>query len=352
MRRQVRLIEQLMKQRQLSEPEWIELFSERDSETEEYLYQCAVKETIKQFGKKIFIRGLIEISSYCRNDCYYCGIRKSNEAAERYRLTKEEILSCCENGYSLGFRTFVLQGGEDGYFTDERMEEIIREIHKRFPDCAITLSLGERERESYQRFFKAGANRYLLRHETADANHYQILHPNALQLEHRLQCLKDLKEIGYQTGCGMMIGSPGQTPECLAKDMVYMKKLNPQMVGIGPFIPHRETPFAKETPGNMEDTVYTIALIRLMLPNVLLPATTALATIAENGREKGILAGANVIMPNLSPVESREKYSLYNNKKSSGGESAEGLELLKEQMKKIEYEIVTHRGDYKEESYV
>lgn len=299
----------------------------------------------EHYGNDVYIRGLIEFTNYCKNDCLYCGIRKSNCNANRYRLTKEQILDCCHAGYNLGFRTFVLQGGEDGYFTDERMVEIISAIKNDFPDCALTLSIGEKSKESYQRFFDAGADRYLLRHETANFEHYSKLHPANLTASNRQDCLKSLKDIGYQVGCGIMIGSPHQTVEHLAEDMLFMKDLNPQMIGIGPFIPHKDTPFANETAGTLELTLFMLGLIRLSLPKVLLPATTALGTIAENGREMGILAGANVVMPNLSPSDVRKDYSLYDNKIHTGVESAQGVHELNLRMKNIGYRIVTHRGD-------
>ena len=299
------------------------------------------------FGNKIYIRGLIEISSVCKNDCYYCGIRRSNKNAVRYRLSREQILACCENGYALGFRTFVLQGGEDGYFTDEVLCGIVSEIRFRYPDCAITLSLGERSRESYRRLLEAGANRYLLRHETADERHYARLHPPELTLEHRKECLYALRELGYQTGAGFMVGSPYQTVGNLADDLLFIRELQPQMCGIGPFIPHHDTPFRDFAAGSLRMTLMLLSIIRLMNPRILLPATTALGTIAPKGRELGVLHGANVVMPNLSPLEHRKDYSLYDNKLCTGDEAAECIRCLSGRMKTIGYEIVTDRGDYK-----
>lgn len=340
------LVDKLEREQKLSKKEWIRLIEGRTPELAEYLFEKAVKIRKKYYGNNIFIRGLIEISSVCKNDCYYCGIRRSNKNAERYHLTRGEILECCREGYELGFRSFVLQGGEDPYFSDTIIVQIVSAIKSMYPDCAVTLSLGEKSRESYQAYFNAGADRYLLRHETADFAHYRKLHPSDLSLKNRMRCLKDLKEIGYQTGSGFMVGSPGQTPACLAEDMLYLKWLNPQMVGIGPFVPHHDTPFAAEQAGTAELTVFMLGLIRLMLPSVLLPATTALGTIDPYGREKGILAGANVVMPNLSPQEVRTKYALYDNKLSSGSEAAEHKRQLQEQMQAIGYTLVTDRGDY------
>lgn len=298
------------------------------------------------YGKRIFVRGLIEFTNYCKNDCYYCGIRCSNEKAERYRLSKEDIMSCCEEGRRLGFRTFVLQGGEDPYYTDDYLVEIIRQIRAAHPDCAITLSVGERERRSYERFWEAGAERYLLRHETAAEAHYQILHPPGLSLECRKKCLYTLKDIGYQTGCGFMVGSPGQTAEHLAEDFQFIRELHPEMVGIGPFIPHRDTPFSKEAQGSMELTLYLLSLLRIQQPDLLLPATTALATIHPRGRELGIEAGANVVMPNLSPVSVRRKYVLYDGKVCTGEEAAECRSCLERRIESVGYRIVVSRGDH------
>nr|MCR5429275.1 [FeFe] hydrogenase H-cluster radical SAM maturase HydE [Lachnospiraceae bacterium] len=283
---------------------------------------------------------------YCRNNCYYCGIRAGNACAERYRLTPEEIAVCADQGYELGFRTFVLQGGEDPWYTDETLAGIIRELKRRHPDCAVTLSIGERSRESYRLLREAGADRYLLRHETANPEHYARLHPPSMSFENRIRCLRDLKELGYQVGAGFMVGSPGQTDEDLANELVFLKELRPQMVGIGPFIPHKDTPFADESGGTAELTVFLLSLIRLTLPDVLLPATTALGTVDPLGREKGIEAGANVLMPNLSPVGVRKKYMLYDNKICTGEEAAQCIECLKNRIKRTGCEIVTARGDH------
>lgn len=299
----------------------------------------------RQYGKDIYIRGLIEFTNYCKNDCYYCGIRCSNTKAERYRLSKEDIMACCREGEKLGFRTFVLQGGEDPYYTDDYIVDLIRQIRTDYPHCAITLSIGERERESYERFWEAGADRYLLRHETATESHYQILHPQNLSLKHRKQCLWNLKEIGYQTGCGFMVGSPGQTAEHLAEDFQFIRELQPEMVGIGPFIPHSDTPFGKEKQGSMELTLYLLSLLRIQQPDLLLPATTALATIHPRGRELGIEAGANVVMPNLSPVGVRDKYALYDGKVCTGDEAAECRYCLERRVESVGYHIVVSRGD-------
>lgn len=298
------------------------------------------------YGKKVFARGLIEISSYCENDCLYCGIRKSNKNAERYRLSREEIVSCAEYGYSVGFRTFVLQGGEDSTLTDDFICDVVREIKHRFPDTAVTLSLGEKSRDSYCKMKEAGADRYLLRHETADAEHYGRLHPRSLTLENRMRCLYDLKELGYQTGAGFMVGSPYQTTAHIVRDLRFIEAFKPQMVGIGPFIPHKDTPFRHMPAGSVDLTLKCLAIVRLIHPHVLLPATTALGSLEQGGRERGILAGANVVMPNLSPTEVRQKYSLYNGKQSLGAESVEGLTELKKSLSDIGYELSFDRGDY------
>ncbi len=338
------LLEKLEKERMLTKDQWIQLIGSREVyESQAAALAKRIRE--EHFGNQIYVRGLIEFTNYCKNDCYYCGIRRSNPNAERYRLTMEQILECTDTGYELGFRTFVLQGGEDGYYTDERLEEIIKEIKEKHPDCALTLSLGERSRKSYELFYQAGADRYLLRHETADAGHYQRLHPEEMSYEHRMNCLKELKAIGYQVGCGFMVGSPGQTEETLAEDMLFIQEFQPHMVGIGPFVPHHETPFGREPGGTVEDTLYLLSLIRILKPTVLLPATTALGTIDPRGREKGILAGANVVMPNLSPTNVRKKYELYDNKICTGDEAAECRSCLSNRMKTIGCELVTYRGD-------
>lgn len=339
------LILKLEKEQRLSKEEWTQLIEGRTKELAEFLFERAREVRHAHYGRDVYIRGLIEFTNYCRNDCYYCGIRKSNSCLSRYRLTEEEILSCCRNGYTLGFRTFVLQGGEDGWFTRERTTALIRRIHEEFPDCAITLSVGEREREEYQEYFDAGANRFLLRHETADEEHYRYLHPAELSLKHRKECLWNLRHIGYQVGSGIMVGSPEQTAEHLAEDLLFLQELQPHMVGIGPFIPHKDTPFKEEKAGTLELTLFLLGLVRLMLPKVLMPATTALSTIHPDGRKMGILAGANVVMPNLSPQENRKLYSLYDNKRCMGDEAAEGLALLRSEMEEIGYEIVSARGD-------
>ena len=315
-------------------------------EKNQYLQERADILRRQTFGNHVYIRGLIEFTNYCKNDCYYCGIRKGCKSVTRYRLTPEEILQCCENGYELGFRTFVLQGGEDPYWNDDRLASLVKAIRAAHPDCAITLSAGERSQESYQRLFDAGADRYLLRHETADKAHYQKLHPQDLSFENRMECLQHLKEIGYQVGCGFMVGSPGQTIEQILKDLRFLVEFQPHMIGIGPFIPAAGTPFEKEYAGSADLTVKLLSIIRLLLPKALLPATTALGTASEDGRLRGICAGANVIMPNLSPASVRKNYRLYDNKIATGAESAEGILQLKKQVERIGYEIVTARGDY------
>lgn len=340
------LFNKLYQDTQLTETEYKELLElHTDKEIAEYGFELARKRQKETFGNEVYTRGLIEISNYCKNDCIYCGIRRSNQNAERYRLSEEEILSCCESGYALGFRTFVLQGGEDGYYTDDLLEDLLHKIKAAYPDCAITLSLGERSRESYERLYMAGADRYLLRHETANEAHYGKLHPAEMSLKNRKQCLYTLKEIGYQVGCGIMVGSPYQTIDNLVEDLAFMKTFNPHMVGIGPFIPQKDTPFGEMEPGSLEMTLFLLAIIRLMLPKVLLPATTALGTIHSRGRELGILAGGNVVMPNLSPVKVRKKYALYDNKICTGEEAAECRGCLGNRMESIGYKLVVSRGD-------
>ena len=317
-----------------------------DSEAEHLFARArAVRE--QSYGNAVFLRGLIEFSSYCKNDCYYCGLRCGNPRAERFRLQHDDILNCCRMGYSLGIRTFVLQSGEDPYFDDARMVPIVQAIRREFPDCAITLSLGERSRESYQALYDAGANRYLLRHETANLEHYAKLHPANMRLENRLHCLQTLREIGFQVGCGFMVGSPGQTIECLLDDLTFLSEFQPEMVGIGPFLPHSGTPFAHAPPGTTDQTLLLLAITRLLLPNALLPATTALGTLHLSGREQALRAGANVIMPNLSPAEARKQYLLYDGKASADADIVDSLRSLKDCVERAGYVIEVSRGDPK-----
>ena len=352
-RRCLELISRLARGEQLTEEEFSEILSVRTWKTAGLVFRTARRIREKYYGKRVFIRGLIEFTNYCRNDCYYCGIRRSNQEVSRYRLTPDEILSCCEEGRRLGFRTFVLQGGEDlnfegreGLRGDRALAKVVEEIKRRFPDCAVTLSVGERDREVYEQWFQAGADRYLLRHETANTSHYHMLHPENMHLSNRKQCLYDLKELGYQVGAGFMVGSPGQTWEHLAEDLVFLQELQPQMVGIGPFIPHHDTKFAKEEAGSVDLTLKLLSVLRLLLPKVLLPATTALGTLDPLGREKGLSAGANVVMPNLSPVENRKQYELYDNKICTGDEAAKCKNCLSARVRSAGYELVEDRGDY------
>lgn len=338
-------IHKLTSHKLLNKEEFVALLNNNSLPLRNELAMHATQAKQEHFGNQIYIRGLIEFSNYCKNDCYYCGIRCSNDNLVRYRLTEKDILSCCETGYGLGFRTFVLQSGEDAYYNDERMTNIVASIHNAFPDCAITLSLGERSCESYQRLFDAGANRYLLRHETANEAHYKKLHPANMSYRHRMQCLSDLKDIGYQVGCGFMVGSPYQTTDNLAEDLLFIQQFKPDMVGIGPYISHSDTPFKDNPNGTLENTLLLLSILRLIQPTLLLPSTTALGTIAPDGREQGILAGANVVMPNLSPTDVRKQYSLYDNKICTGEEAAESIVTLSNRMHSIGYNIVTNRGD-------
>ena len=341
----VHLLDKLEQQHKLSLTEYEYLVKNRSADAMLYAAEKARNICYSIYGNLVFIRGLIEFSNLCKNNCIYCGIRRSNKNCDRYRLTPEQILECCSIGYELGFRTFVLQSGEDGHFTDELLCSIVSSSRNSYPDCAITLSVGERSRDSYPQLFDAGADRYLLRHETADQSHYEKLHPADMSFQNRMQCLQDLKEIGYQVGCGFMVGSPFQTPQTLAADLKFIEKFVPDMCGIGPFIPHKDTPFAGKPAGTLDETLWLLSLIRLIHPHILLPATTALGTIHPKGRELGILAGANVIMPNLSPASVRKKYELYNNKICAGDDAAESRQNLIDRMQSIGYEIITDRGD-------
>lgn len=341
-----KLIEKLQKERRLDHSEWLQLVSGFSEEDRAFAAELAREETVSRFGKTVFFRGIIEFSNICCRDCYYCGIRASNRLVSRYRLTQEDILDCCREGYRLGYRTFVLQSGEDPWWDDDRLCGLVSAIREAYPDCAVTLSVGERSRASYQRLFDSGADRFLLRHETADPDHYGKMHPPVQTLENRLRCLRDLKEIGYQTGCGMMVGSPYQTDEDVAKDMMFLRDFDPHMVGMGPFIPHRDTPFRDFPAGSPEKVLFLLSLTRLSLPDVLLPATTALGTLRGDGRQLGVLAGCNVVMPNLSPLAVRKKYQLYENKAGMENDGESGMRILRKQMEEIGYRVVVSRGDY------
>lgn len=341
------IIDKLYNSRTVDDNEFMSLI---DCDTPEYLFEKAVFKRKEYYGNSVYIRGLIEVSNHCKNNCFYCGIRRDNTSLERYRLSHNDILKCTDEGYRLGFRTFVLQGGEDLYYSDYEICSIIYDIKTNHPDCAVTLSIGEKSKESYRAYKSAGADRYLLRHETADNEHYNRLHPHSMSLDNRKQCLWNLKELGYQVGSGFMVGSPYQTLETLVKDLRFLEELQPDMIGIGPFLPHCQTPFANEKKGSIKRCLNLISILRLMFPYSLIPSTTALATISPDGREKGILAGANVVMPNLSPSNVRELYSLYDNKLSTGSEAAEAKNELTRLMDKIGYEIVTDIGHVKKKS--
>lgn len=342
------LVQKLTVEQDLSDKEFAELITTPCPEDTNLLLAKAADVVRRQhYGIEVYVRGLIEFTNYCKNNCYYCGIRAGNCKAQRYRLTKEEVLSCCTEGYELGLRTFVLQGGEDPYYTDERVCELVEAIRTGFPDCAITLSIGEKTRSSYAAYKAAGADRYLLRHETADEAHYGKLHPETMSLANRKRCLWDLKELGYQVGAGFMVGSPYQTTENLISDLRFLQELEPDMIGIGPFIHHVDTPFKDRADGTLSLSLRMLSILRLCFPYALLPSTTALGTIAPNGRELGLQAGGNVVMPNLSPVSVRKYYQLYDNKIYTGEESAQCRNCLELRVKAAGYRIVTARGDVK-----
>ena len=338
------LIDKLAREHSLTSDEYGVLIESATPSLADYAAAAADKLRRKYYGTDVYIRGLIEVGNICRNDCLYCGIRASNKHCDRYLLTEEQIAECCREGYRLGFRTFVLQGGE-GAFPIDAVCSVVSEIRKSYQDCAITLSLGEYPRDDYKRMFDSGADRYLLRHETADKDHYKKLHTSSMSFENRRRCLYDLRDIGFQVGCGFMVGSPFQTVETLVKDLKFIEEFKPDMCGIGPFIPHKDTPFYGYPPGSASLTVFLLSLIRLIKPNILLPATTALGSIDENGRERGIKAGANVVMPNLSPISVRKKYELYNGKLCTGEEAAQCIGCLSARVASVGYKIVTARGD-------
>lgn len=336
------MVEQLVQNQDLSDEQFMQLLGTQ--EADELLFSAADAVRRRVYGTDVYLRGLIEFTNCCKNNCYYCGIRRDNKKVQRYRLSQEEILECCQEGYALGYRTFVLQGGEDSFYTDERICGIVSAIRQAYPDCAITLSIGERSKESYKAFFQAGANRYLLRHETANEAHYSKLHPAQMRLENRKQCLYALKEIGYQVGSGFMVGSPYQTLAHLIEDLRFLQALSPDMIGIGPYLPHQDTPFCDFERGSLPLTLRLIAVLRLMFPYALIPATTALGTIHPEGRERGLKAGANVVMPNLSPVSVRKLYTLYDDKICTGEESAQCRGCLEKRVKRAGYQIVTDIG--------
>lgn len=340
------LVSHLVECRRVPFEVWASLVAGVDAGGGEYVMGLAREVSQRRFGRSVFVRALIEISSYCRNNCYYCGLRCGNDDALRYRMDKEDILMCCRHGASLGFNTFVLQGGEDPRQDDAWLSDVVSAIKTEFPEKAVTLSVGERSSEGYAAFRSAGADRYLLRHETANEEHYSLLHPRAMSASNRRRCLYELKRLGYQVGSGMMVGSPGQGVEQLVADLMFLDELKPQMIGIGPFVPACGTPFAGMPGGSVELTLYLISLLRLRFPDALIPATTALATLCANGMQRGVLAGANVVMPNMTPLCYRDKYTIYDNKKNSGSESAEQLSLLQQELNAIGYAIDFSRGDY------
>ena len=340
------IVEKLQKNRDLTSDEFKLLIETNTYDKELFETACRIRE--QYYSKDVYLRGLIEVSNYCKNDCYYCGIRHGNKNVTRYRLDKEEILNCCEEGYGLGFRTFVLQSGEDPFYTDELICEIVGEIHTKYPDCAITLSMGEKSYDSYKKYHDAGATRYLLRHEAANPHYYEKIHPENMNLENRKECLWDLKKIGYQVGCGFMVGAPYQTTDDLIEDLKFLQELKPDMVGIGPYIVHKDTPFREFSSGSLEQTLRLVAIARIMLPSALMPSTTALGTIHKQGRELGLKAGANVVMPNLTPVKVRKLYSLYDNKICTGEEAAECRGCLERRVSGAGYEIVVDIGNVKQ----
>jgi biotin synthase len=354
MNRAYEIAEKLISENNLTEDELLTLIENIGGELRDRLYRAASRERDGVYGRLVFMRGLIEFSNHCKNDCLYCGLRRSNCGVHRYRLTPEQIIECCENGHEMGFRSFVLQSGEDSWYSDDVMCDTVREIRRRFPESAITLSVGEKSLDTYRCYFNAGADRYLLRHETADDKHYSQLHPSGMLLSTRMQCLKDLRSVGFQVGAGFMVGAPYQTARHLAKDLVFLKSFNPHMVGIGPFIPQSATPFAHEKAGTVQQTLDMVALTRLLLPEVLLPATTALGTLDLDGREYALNAGANVVMPNLSPKDTRKDYAIYDNKISTGEEAAETRFALEERLISAGYVPSYSRGDhssYKQREY-
>ena len=323
-----------------------EILSDYSADDFEYIMQTARNITDAIYGKKIYIRGLIEFTNYCKNDCFYCGIRSSNFGIERYRLSMEEVLKCCERGYKLGLRSFVIQGGEDMSYKDDFYIEVIQKLKQYYPDSAVALSIGERSYDSYKSYKDAGADRYLLRHETASREHYGKLHPPKMSYDNRMECLRMLKSLGYQTGCGIMVGSPFQTRDNLVEDIIFMHSFKPEMIGIGPFIPCASTPFEQYSKGSVDDTLMVIALMRILCPNVLMPSTTALGSADKQGRIRGLMAGCNVVMVNISPALQRVKYNLYNNKAVTAFDAIEDVAHIKQEISEAGFEFCNQRGDY------
>ncbi len=338
------LLNKLYQENNLSKEEIVYLLKNLDEEHKNILFVYAYQTCMKYYGNKVYMRGLIEFSNICKQDCLYCGIRASNSHVDRYRLSKDQILSCCQEGYRLGYRTFVLQSGEDFWYTEEKLIEIIKSIKKLYPDVAITLSIGERDYVTYKHLLEAGADRFLLRHETASRHLYEKMHPN-MSFDNRRNCLKDLKELGYQVGAGFMVGLPEQTEEDLAEDLLFLKELEPDMIGIGPYIPHNDTPLKGSKGGTVEDTLVILAFTRLLIPECLLPSTTAMGTLHPKGRERALKVGANVVMPNLSPTSVRAKYELYENKICTGDEAAHCRGCIERRINSAGFEVDMGRGD-------
>ncbi|WP_330619604.1 [FeFe] hydrogenase H-cluster radical SAM maturase HydE [Vallitalea pronyensis] len=339
------LIDELDTHHILSGENLLSLLENLDEENKQYLHTKANRNRLQHYDDRVYMRGLIEFTNYCKRDCIYCGIRKSNKEADRYRLSKDEILHCCDVGYQLGYRTYVLQGGEDPYYTDDRVVDIVRSIKEKYKDVAVTLSIGEKSYATYKKYYDAGADRYLLRHETHSRTLYERLHPH-MSYDNRIRCLEDLKAIGFQVGAGFMVGLPSQTNGDYVKDLLFLKQLEPHMVGIGPFIPQSDTPLAHEKGGTVEKTCILLSLVRLLLPEVLLPATTALGSLHSKGREMGLKSGANVVMPNLSPTNVREKYALYDGKICTGDEAAHCRKCIENRIEKSGYHVDMSRGDH------
>lgn len=340
------LIEKLYQTSVLEESELLYLLENYSKEAAKLLAQRANEVRLKNYGDKVYLRGLVEFTNYCHRHCKYCGIRSENKKVSRYRLLEGEIIDCINRGYELGYRTVVLQGGEDVYYTDDKLVALLERIKDKWPEIAITLSIGEKSYAAYKRYFEAGAERYLLRHETASDALYKSLHPH-MSYENRMRCLSDLKDIGYQVGTGFIVGLPGQTAAHLVQDLMFIKAFKPHMVGIGPFMPQKDTPLGTMPAGTADMTTYLISILRLLQGDLLLPATTSLGSIDPLGREKGLKAGANVVMPNLSPVEVREKYALYDGKVCTGDEAAQCRRCIEKRIEQAGYKVDMGRGDHK-----
>jgi biotin synthase len=297
----------------------------------------------RYFKDEVHIRGIIEFSNYCMKNCFYCGLRRDNKTIERYRISEDEIIDTALKAGELGYKTILLQSGEDGGYTIEGLCAIIKRIRSNL-DCAITLSLGEKSFDEYRSLRDAGADRYLLRFETSDRGLFNKLKPDS-SYENRLDCIKNLKKLGFQVGSGFMVGLPGQTYEILADDILLLRELDLDMIGIGPFLSHHNTPLGNSASGTLDLTLRALAIIRILMPDVHIPATTAMGTVEKGGREKALQCGANVIMPNVTPIKYRKYYEIYPNKICIDDAPSDCRACIEGMLKSLGRAAATNKGD-------